>query len=90
MAIQLRPELEEIVREDVERGPYGSVEEYLEQAVTMLHQQEIWLAAHRDEISARIEEGLASAERGELADAEEVQARMRARKQEWAEKQHSS
>jgi hypothetical protein len=26
MAIQLKPELEEIVREDVQRGPYASVE----------------------------------------------------------------
>jgi antitoxin ParD1/3/4 len=89
MAIQLRPELEEIIREDVRRGPYTSADEYLERAVTMLHEQENWLAAHRDEIAARIEEGLASVERGELADAEQVQARMRTRKQEWAEKRKS-
>ena len=90
MAIQLRPELEEIVREDVQRGPYTSVDEYLERAVTMLHEQEAWMAVHRDEIAAKIEDGLASVERGDLIDAEQVQARMRVRKQEWIEKQRSS
>ncbi len=48
MAIKLRRDLEEIVREDVERGPYKDADEYLERAVTMLHAQEKWLAAHRD------------------------------------------
>ena len=32
----------------------------------MLHEQESWLAAHRAEIPARIDEGHASAQRGEL------------------------
>jgi Arc/MetJ-type ribon-helix-helix transcriptional regulator len=58
MAIPLKPELEEIVREDVQRGPYASVEEYLEQAVTMLHRQEVWLAAHRDEIGGQNRRGM--------------------------------
>ena len=30
MTIQLSPELEEIIRQDVDRGPYASAEEYLE------------------------------------------------------------
>jgi len=89
MAIQLKPELEEIVREDVQRGPYASVEEYLEQAVTMLHEQEVWLAAHRDEIAAKIEEGWASAQRGEVFTPEQVQEEMRAKKQAWIEKQRT-
>jgi len=51
MAIKLRPELEEIVREDVQRGFYKSVDEYLERAVAMLHAQEKWLWAHRELLS---------------------------------------
>jgi Arc/MetJ-type ribon-helix-helix transcriptional regulator len=90
MAIPLKPELEELVREDVQRGPYASVEEYLEQAVTMLHRQEVWLAAHRDEIGDKIEEGWASAQRGEVFTPEQVQEEMRAKKQAWIEKQRTA
>ncbi|MBV8630139.1 MAG: hypothetical protein JOZ83_04395 [Silvibacterium sp.] len=66
MPIRLRRNLEEIVLEDVERGPYRNVHEYLERAVTMLHAQERWLAAHREEIAARIEAELAPKERADL------------------------
>ncbi len=75
MAIQLRPELEELVRKDVQRGLYGSVDEFLEQAVTQLHEQEMWLLENRTEITARIEEGWAAAERGEITDAAQVKTK---------------
>ena len=52
MMIKLRPHLEEIVLEDVQRGFYKSVDEYLERAVTMLHAQEKWLWANRELLSA--------------------------------------
>lgn len=52
MAIKLRRDLEEIVREDVEPGLCKSVGEYLKRAVTMLHEQETWLAAHRELVSS--------------------------------------
>ncbi len=90
MAIQLKPELEEIVREDVQRGPYTSVDEYLERAVTMLHEQESWMAAHREEIAAQIEEGWASAQRGELLSPEQVREEMQTMKQAWIEKQRTA
>jgi antitoxin ParD1/3/4 len=72
MNIHLRPEVEEMIRQDVRRGPYQSVDEFVEQAVSMLHEQEAWLADHASEIRAKIEEGYAAAQRGELIDAEEV------------------
>lgn len=87
MAIQLRPELEELIREDIQRGLYGSVDEFLEQAVTQLHQQEMWLLKNRTEIAAEIEEGWAAAERGEVTDAVQVKARMHERKQAWIKRQ---
>ena len=61
MNVRLRPELEKLIQEDVERGPYSSVEEYIEHAITMLHERERWLAENRKEIRAKIEEGIAAA-----------------------------
>jgi Arc/MetJ-type ribon-helix-helix transcriptional regulator len=85
MAIQLRADLEEIVLEDVERGPWRSADEYLERAVTMLHAQETWLASHRLEIAAKLGNGLASANQGQLFDAEQVKEILHERKQAWIE-----
>ena len=80
MNIRLRPELEDLIKQDVERGPYQTVDEFVEQAVSMLHEQEAWLAEHRSEIHRKIEAGYASAQRGELVDADRVHSRMNARK----------
>lgn len=74
MEIRLRPELEAVIRQDVQRGPYQTVDEYIEHAVSMLHEQEAWLAAHRTDIESKIDEGYAAAQRGELLDPEEVRA----------------
>ena len=83
MTVHLKPELERIVREGVERGPYRNADEFLERAVHLLHDQEEWLSANREEIRARIEEGYASAQRGDLMDAESVRAEMREKKRAW-------
>ena len=83
MTIRLRPELEALIQKDVERGPYRSADEFVEQAVQMLHEQEQWLADHHTDIAAKIEEGYASAERGELLDPEQVRAQIDERKQAW-------
>lgn len=85
MTIQLKPELEALIRQDVLRGSYQSIDEFVERAVSQLHAQEEWLAAHRDEIRSKIEEGWQSAERGELSNEQDVQARMTARKKKWFE-----
>ncbi len=83
MAIQLKPELEALIQEDVAQGPYRSADEFLEHAVHMLHDQENWLRENRAEIAAKIEQGFASAERGDLADAAQVRARMDEQKRAW-------
>jgi putative addiction module CopG family antidote len=85
MTIQLKPELEALIRQDVLRGSYRSIDEFVERAVSQLHAQEEWLAAHRDEVRSKIEEGWQSAERGELSGEQDVQARMTARKKKWLE-----
>jgi putative addiction module CopG family antidote len=76
MEIRLRPELEAAIREDVQRGAYQTVDDYVEHAVSMLHEQEAWLAAHRAEIVAQIDEGYAAAQRGELLEPDEVRSRL--------------
>jgi putative addiction module CopG family antidote len=87
MNIHLRPELEAQIRQDIQHGPYQTVDEFVERAVSLLHEQEVWFASHRDEIAGKIEEGWAAAARGELASDTEVQARMQDRKRAWSEQQ---
>lgn len=76
MEIHIRPELEELIRQDVQRGPYQDVDEYVEHAVSILHQQEAWFAANRAEVAAKIEDGYAAAQRGDLIDGDEVRSRL--------------
>jgi putative addiction module CopG family antidote len=80
MEIHLRPELEAAIQEDVQRGAYKNVAEYVEHAVSMLHEQETWLATHRTEIQSKIAEGFAAALRGELLEPEQVRSRLNDRK----------
>ena len=83
MTIHLKPELERLIQKDVERGPYQTADEFVERAIQMLHEQEEWLSANRADIAAKIEEGYASAQRGEMIDDDEVRARMEAKKRAW-------
>jgi putative addiction module CopG family antidote len=83
MMIRLKPELEALIQKDVERGPYQSADEFVEQAVQMLHEQEQWFADNHADIAAKIEEGYASAERGELLDSAQVRAQIDERKRTW-------
>jgi antitoxin ParD1/3/4 len=83
MTIHRKPELEALIQEDVERGPYQSADEFVAQAVQMLHEHERWLAENRADIAAKIEHGYAQAERGELLEPAEVRARLNERKQAW-------
>ena len=76
MDIRLRPELEALIRQDVQRGQYQSVDEFVERAIALLHEQETWLAENKGKIETQITEGYASAQRGELVDAEEVRSRL--------------
>ena len=72
MNIRLRPELEELIKQDVERGPYESVDEFVEHAVSLLHEQEAWLADHTAEIGAK--------------DADQARAPLDEKKRAWADK----
>jgi antitoxin ParD1/3/4 len=76
MEIHLRPELEELIKQDVQRGSYQTVDEFVERAVSMLHEQEAWLAQNRVGIAAKIDEGYAAAQRGELIEVDTVRSRL--------------
>jgi Arc/MetJ-type ribon-helix-helix transcriptional regulator len=76
MEIRLRPELEDLIKQDVQRGSYKTVDEFVECAVSMLHQQEVWLAQNRAEIGTRISQGYAAAQAGELIDADAARSRL--------------
>jgi len=90
MKIELRPELEELIKQDVQRGPYKDVDEFVEHAISLLHEQESWLAEQGSEIRAKIEQGYASAQRGELIDSGEVRAKLDEKKRVWlAEKRQA-
>jgi antitoxin ParD1/3/4 len=79
MTIHLKPELEALIQEDLERGAYQSADDFVAQAVQMLHEHERWLAENRADIAAKIEQGYAQAERGELVDGEEAFRTLRQR-----------
>jgi Arc/MetJ-type ribon-helix-helix transcriptional regulator len=86
MESRLRPELADLIKQDVQRGSSKSVDEFVERAVSMLHEQEAWLAQNRAEIAARIDEGYASAQHGELIDADAARSRLKELKQVRADK----
>ena len=87
MQIQLSPELEHQIQQDIERGPFQSATEFVEEAVRLLHEQESWLASNRDVIDAKVQAGWDSAKRGELADESAVRALMQDRKIAWLKQQ---
>jgi hypothetical protein len=53
----------------------------------MPHEQEEWFSANKAEISAKIEEGYAAAQRGELIDGDRVRTEMEEKKRAWRAEQ---
>jgi len=77
MTIRLKPKMEALIQQNVQRGHYQSADEFVERAVQMLHEQEQWLADNRTEIAAQIDHGYQQAERGELIDGDGAFRRLR-------------
>jgi Arc/MetJ-type ribon-helix-helix transcriptional regulator len=75
-----------MIEQGVQRGPYQTVDEFVEHAVSLLHQQEAWLAEHGSEIRPKIEEGYGAAQRGELIGSGEVRAELQEKKRAWLAK----
>ncbi len=86
MAITLRPEDEQLVREALRSGAYQSSDEVIERALELLRERDAWLADHR----AKIEEGYAAARRGELVDGDQVRSQMQQKKRAWRAEPHKA
>jgi putative addiction module CopG family antidote len=65
MEIRLKPEHEAMVAEDVASGRYASADEYVSEAVELLHERHAY-------DSRLLRESIAQAERGELISEEEI------------------
>lgn len=77
MNISLTPELEKFVRQRLSSGMYTSASEIVREGLRLLAEQEKLKAARLRELRGKIEEGWASAERGELIAGERVFAGIR-------------
>jgi len=88
MTIHLKPELEALIQKDVERGLYQSVDDFVERAVQMLHEEEAFLANDRHVIHEKIERAFGQFERGEGLTPEESRARLQEKKAAWLKQRH--
>ena len=75
----LPDEVKELVRTQIERGRFQSVDEVVCAALRLLHEREELFASHREELRAQIAEGVAAEVRGELRDGGEAIADVRRR-----------
>jgi antitoxin ParD1/3/4 len=87
MTVELKPEIEALIRKRIESGAFSSAEEVIERALECFSIEEDWLTDNRDEIATQIQEGWDEAQRGELTDGEIVRAEMQQFKEDW-KKQH--
>lgn len=76
MNVSLTPELEKLVQAKIATGRFHSVDEVVEEALRLLKRQEIDREADLRELRARMDEGLASLDRGEWVDGEEFMQKM--------------
>ena len=90
MAIIIRPEIEALIRQDVARGTYLSVEDFVEQAVQRLHEEEALRANERGAIHEKIERAFAQFDRGEYLSEEQSRAELQEHKAAWLAEQQES
>ncbi len=90
MTIDIKPELEALIRQDVERGACPSIDEFVERAIRMLHDEEQLLLANKDAIHEKIGHGLAQLDRGQGISAEASRPRLQSQKAAWLDQQRSS
>jgi antitoxin ParD1/3/4 len=76
--VNLTRELEELVQSKVRSGLYNNQSEVVREALRLMAEQDRLREAHTASLRMAVAEGLAQAERGELEDADEVFAELRA------------
>jgi Arc/MetJ-type ribon-helix-helix transcriptional regulator len=83
MTIQISPELERLIQKDIQGGGYQSVEQFVERAIQLLHDEEHIFQENKDAIHAAIGDGLAEIDRGGGMTGERSRARLQERKAAW-------
>jgi antitoxin ParD1/3/4 len=84
MTIEIkRPEIEALIHERLLGGGFESVEDVLFDALEIQREREVWLQENKDDISAKIDRGLAQLDRGEGIPGDELRARLAADKAAW-------
>ncbi len=89
VTIHLKPELEALIQKDVERGAFQSVNEFVERAVQMLHEEEALLANDGRVVHEKTERAFGQFERGEGLTPEESRALLQEKKAAWHKQQQA-
>jgi Arc/MetJ-type ribon-helix-helix transcriptional regulator len=87
MTIHLKPEFEALIQKDLARGAYRSVEEFVERAVQLLHDEEAFLHESKDAVHEQIGIGLAQLDQGLGMSGEVSRTRLVGKKAAWLEQQ---
>lgn len=82
MNVSLTPELEQFVKNKVEKGRYNSASEVVREALRMLEDAEKARAAQLAEFHANVDRRLASLDRGESVDGSTLRKQLRQRSDE--------
>jgi antitoxin ParD1/3/4 len=77
MNVSLTPELEKYIQAKVETGRYTSASEVVREALRLFEQNEHEREHALRDFRAKLDQGIAEAEAGDLVDGEEVFARIR-------------
>jgi Arc/MetJ-type ribon-helix-helix transcriptional regulator len=83
MEIRLSPELAAVVERDVAAGRFASVDEYIAEAIELLHERGQWRDESLEEQRAGLEAAWRESERGELIPLDEFRKEMQEMKAEW-------
>ena len=70
MSISLKPEQEQFIQEKLQTGKYQTVDEVITEAFRLLEERDRHYQEWLDETRVKIDEGIASLERGEGIDGE--------------------
>jgi antitoxin ParD1/3/4 len=78
MDVHLSPEAEDLLQQKLRTGRYSSANEIVDEALRLLDEQDRFIDLRREELRAKIAEGLDSLRRGEGVDGEAVFDRLEA------------
>jgi antitoxin ParD1/3/4 len=75
----LPDEMKDLVRARIDAGRFQSVDEVVVEALRLLQERAELFVSHRDKLRAKVADGVAAEERGELRDGHEAIAAVRRR-----------